>query len=120
MRFPKTARLSRTSEFHKVRDEGRSWGGRYFVLGVLETGFTEAARLGIITTRRLGGAVERNRARRKIREVIRDQLAGVRDGCWLVVIARKRVLEAKPDELRTEWMRLAGKAGILQGQEEFK
>lgn len=112
--FPKDARLRHRSEFQKIRNEGRSVVGRYFRLNALNGNPGEQARLGIITTRKFGGAVERNRFRRRIREVARRSLAQFRPGVWMVVIARREATRAGIGDLRDEWLRLARKLSILR------
>ena len=119
LRFPKAARLSQTREFHRVRDQGRSWAGRYFVLGLLaqpngtEAGTNAASRVGFVTSRRVGGAVVRNRVRRRLREIVRANRAQLRPGCWIVLIARRAAAAANFRQLNDEWLRLTRRAGIL-------
>jgi len=113
-RFPKAARLSRSLEFRRVREEGRSLGGSCFLFGYLrdaEPGVP--ARFGIVTSRRLGGAVVRVRARRRLREAIRHERSGFAPGSWVVLIARRGCLEQSLPALRAELLRLAGRASIL-------
>ncbi|MBV9657929.1 MAG: ribonuclease P protein component [Verrucomicrobia bacterium] len=117
LRFPKAARLATAREFHRVRDAGRSWPGRFFVLGVLclpdsPAGATPA-RIGLITSKRVGGAVARNRVRRWLREIVRASRPELRADIWLVLVARRAAAEAGLAELRDEWLRLGRRAGIL-------
>ena len=100
-----------------MRDRGRSWGGRFLVLGVLPDAppavGDRSARIGFITSKRVGGAVERNRVRRRLREIVRQHRPALRAGCWLVVIARHTAAKATSAELATDWLRLARRASIL-------
>ena len=67
-RFPKTARICCADEFQRVRDLGaRSGAGRISVAAVPGTD----RRLGVIVSRQVGGAVQRNRIKRVIREMFR-------------------------------------------------
>src|SRR5258708_20272317 len=68
-RFPKASRLTRTAEFALVKKEGKAWTGRHVSLGILHRAGERAARLGIITTRRIGQAVIRNRGSRRLPEI---------------------------------------------------
>jgi ribonuclease P protein component len=114
LRFPRAARLTRTGEFRRVKDQGRAWGGRFFVLSVLnpapEVG---ASRIGLITSRRVGGAVSRNRVRRLLRDLLRRSRPRLRPGCWIVLIARHTAAKATLAELTSEWTRLAKRASLL-------
>ena len=117
-RFPKAARLTRATEFRRVKDRGRSWGGRFLVLGVLpDAAPPDAAdrwaRVGFITSKRVGGAVTRNRVRRRLREIVRRHRPALRAGVWLVVIARHTAAKAASAELEADWLRLARRASIL-------
>lgn len=111
MRFPAARRLRSASEFGRVRAEGTSHPGRYVVLGVLRTGDDALWRAGIITSRKVGGAVQRNQVRRHMREILRS--VPLAPGVWLVVIARWRAPEASQEELRTDFVKVAKRAGVL-------
>jgi ribonuclease P protein component len=69
--------------------------GRFFTMLLLRNG-TAGARLGIVASRKLGGAVERNRAKRLIRELFRHLApsTGAAGAVDLVVIPRRELLEA--------------------------
>jgi ribonuclease P protein component len=114
LRFPRGARLANAGEFRRVKERGRSLGGRFIVLGVLrEADPGRATRIGLITSRRVGGAVVRNRVRRRLREAIRVSRPRLRAGAWLVVIARHVAAKATAAELCAEWLRLAERASLL-------
>lgn len=81
--------LRRRGEFQTIYRNGVKVTGRYVVVFALERE-GEACRLGITATRRIGGAVVRNRARRRVRELFRrhggecagiDVVVNVRHGC---------------------------------------
>jgi ribonuclease P protein component len=69
---------------------------------------------GLVTTRKLGPAVVRNRIRRRLREVVREQQHLLVDGLHLVIIARWRAPDASLQDLRQDWLRTARRAGILK------
>ena len=87
--------------------------GKFMLLSVLPHAAQGSARIGIITSRRVGGAVERNRVRRRLREIVRAEHANLTPGAWLVVVARHRAVAAEFAELREEWLRLARRAAVL-------
>ena len=113
LRFPKSARLFRASEFQRMRKEGASFHGKFMLLSALPSAEPGLARIGIVTSRKVGGAVERNRVRRRLREIMRAELGRILPGAWLVIVARHRAVEADFVELREEWMRLVRRAEIL-------
>jgi ribonuclease P protein component len=111
--FPKTRRLTRPSEFERVKQTGRVERGRLMVLSVLETNDANRFRAGFITSRALGPTVKRNRVRRRLREIVRKHQAAIADGTWIVTIARHWAVNATYRELEGEWLRLAERASIL-------
>lgn len=113
LKFPKASRLTRTAEFALVKKDGKSWTGRHVTLGILDRAGESATRLGIITTRRIGQAVVRNRVRRRLREIFRLNQHRLMSGIWIVTIARVSAAEATFHQLERDWLRLAGRASIL-------
>lgn len=111
--FPKVRRLTRASEFARVKSEGSVQRGKLFMLGVLAVENSGPLRAGFITSRRLGRAVVRNRVRRRLREIVRRHQPGLRGSFWIVLIARAAAASASYAALEDEWLRLAKRASIL-------
>ncbi len=111
--FPKSRRLTRASEFERVRKEGRAHYGGRLILGVLAAKEVHGFRAAFVTTRRLGGAVVRNRVRRRLREIVRKHQQEIVDAVWIVTIARTNAARASYRQLEDEWLRLAKRASIL-------
>jgi ribonuclease P protein component len=112
--FSKARRLSRKDEFERVRRCGEVWRGPSLSLAVAAGGNDQTGmRVGIIASRKVGGAVVRNRVRRRVREIIRKHQHRVRSGLWLVVILSARAGRASYMQLEDEWLRLAIRASIL-------
>jgi ribonuclease P protein component len=81
-------RLSRSADFDRVYRQGRATGGRALVVHAFPRGDDAEPRLGLSVSRKVGGAVDRNRVKRLIREAFRLELAGLRRGHDVVVVAR--------------------------------
>ena len=114
LRFPKSRRLTLDSEFQRVRTEGASIRGGTLTLGVLKNAEPKAlVRAGFITSRRVGGAVVRNRTRRRLREIFRKHQHEICGGVWVVTIASARTARETSHALEDEWLRLARRASIL-------
>ena len=71
-------------------------------------------RVGITTGKKLGHAVVRNRARRRLREVYRLNEQAFKPGSDIVVVARSRCVDADFQKLTQGYLALAQKAGILK------
>jgi ribonuclease P protein component len=74
-----------------------------------------ATRFGLVTSRRVGGAVIRNQVRRRLREICRLHRAMVARGLLVVVVAKPAAAGASFSELREEWLILARRLPILSG-----
>jgi ribonuclease P protein component len=93
-RGPKRRRLSRSAEFERVYRQGRSKGNRFLVLYAFprEEQDAEGPRLGLSVGRRVGGAVDRTRVKRALREAFWEEARRLPDGSDYVVVARPESL----------------------------
>jgi ribonuclease P protein component len=84
----KLSTLKNPSEFQRISKTGRKFHGAAFVMLAVKTSPEQPFRLGLTASRKVGGAVVRNRARRRLREMVRlcgtEKLAGRE----IVLIAR--------------------------------
>ena len=87
---PRRRRISRSAEFERVYRQGRSKANRYLVLYEFprEDGGDDGPRLGVSVSRRVGGAVDRTRVKRILREAFWDQAERLPSGADYVVVAR--------------------------------
>jgi ribonuclease P protein component len=81
-------RLSRSADFDRVFRTGRSHAGRDLVLYVFPRGDGAPSRLGLSVSRKVGGAVERNRVKRLLREAFALESPRFPAGTDAVVVAR--------------------------------
>ena len=91
-------RITSSAEFKRVRGEGKTTAHPLVVLVTLD-GQAENSRAGIITSKSIGGAVQRNRVRRRLRAVLSSLLPGTTRNVDMLFIARKPILDAQFDEL---------------------
>jgi ribonuclease P protein component len=81
-------RLSRSADFDRVFRHGRSHAGRELVLYVFPRGESDEPRLGLSVSRKVGGAVQRNRVKRLLREAFDLEGGRLPPGTDAVVVAR--------------------------------
>lgn len=114
MRVPRRMSMTRRNEFASVRKKGQSTACRYFVMATLVDPSIEDLKIGLITSRRVGNAVLRNKIRRRLRSIISKHGEFLHSGRYLVMVARHRAGEASFEQLETDWLRLARRLEILR------
>ena len=103
-------------EFRRIYRKGRSAVSPYLVV-YCQKNRDGRSRLGVTVSKKLGHAVQRNRTRRRLREVYRLNEERFQPGWDIVVVARTRAVEAPFDRLTASYLRLAAKLGILREEE---
>jgi ribonuclease P protein component len=105
-------RLTRPALFQEAFGQQQSQVGRYMVLWVRRAD-DAALRLGLVSSRKVGGAVQRNRARRRLREAWRLNRHRLKGRADVVLVARRAIGRATVTEVEEELMRLCRNAGLL-------
>jgi ribonuclease P protein component len=94
-------RVRRRPEFERVYDAGTRVHGRFMTVFVVPNGGTRS-RLGVAATRKLGSAVERNRAKRLAREIFRRHKPAA--AIDVVIVPRREMLDAPFTSLETDYL----------------
>lgn len=104
-------RLLRPIHFREAYDGGRKYVGRHMILW-LRIAEDAGLRLGVVSSRRVGGAVQRNRARRRLRALYRTERPELSGRVDVVLVARATCVAAPWPELRSDFLRLTERAGL--------
>lgn len=107
------ATLKKNHEFRRLYQRGTSAAGGCLVVYCRRNRLGRN-RLGLTASVKLGGAVMRNRARRRMREVYRLNGSRLRKGWDIVLVARGRTADASWGELNETFLRLCGKLKLLE------
>jgi ribonuclease P protein component len=107
--------LSRPEDFAALQGEGTVRSHALYVVRIRRTGLEET-RFGLSTGRKLGGAVVRNRVRRRIREALRVMAPSFQPGWDVLIIARPPVVGADFDTLTSALHTLLRRGGVLGGR----
>ena len=114
-----TVSLKQNHEFRRLYHKGKSAVSPYFVIYCRKNN-REMSRLGITTGVKLGNAVKRNRARRRIRALYRTNEANILPGYDIVVVARTRVIFGNYAELEHSFRKLIKKLDLAAPKEESR
>lgn len=105
-------RLTRSTDFKRVRRTGKSYAHPFVVL-VVQASEAPRVRVGVTAGRSVGGAVQRNRAKRLLREAMRPLLPQINPGWDLILIARPALSTSSLQEIRQALTSLLRRAQII-------
>jgi ribonuclease P protein component len=110
-------RLRTPEQYQRVRRDGRTWDAGMLMLNAAPNR-RRLSRCGFVTPKRLGGAVTRNRIRRRVREAVRLLYPQIVPGWDIVFIARSPVLaEIAFPQLQALVQQALQRAGVLQASD---
>ena len=101
--FPRQYRIVRSSDYRAIYSSGLKVNSERFVLFGRENNL-DHHRLGITVSRKIGGAVVRNRVKRLFREIFRKSSSDLPNHCDLVVNAKRACAAAPYGSLREEFV----------------
>ncbi|MCC8023602.1 MAG: ribonuclease P protein component [Clostridiales bacterium] len=105
--------LKQNTDFRRLYYRGKSQADPVLVTYVMRNR-TGCCRFGITASKKIGNAVERNRARRVIRAAFQELEPSVQGNWDLVFVARSRTSRCKMQEIRRTMARQLKKAGVIR------
>ncbi len=122
-RLPKSARLRKPSEFRRVYAEGKRFDGRLMTIFIAPSDDGEVQRLGITASKKgVGNAVQRNRAKRLLREAFRlsrAELGRLETKFDWVLNARRNLLRVKLDKPLAEFRQIIEKVRKFESENKI-
>ncbi|OGO59361.1 MAG: ribonuclease P protein component [Chloroflexi bacterium RBG_19FT_COMBO_47_9] len=105
-------RLTQGTNFERVRRFGKSYAHPLVVL-VVQPSAERQTRFGVVAGKSVGNAVQRNRAKRMLREALRTLIPIIKPGWNVILISRTPILTAKFTEIQVSLRQLFFKADLL-------
>lgn len=100
--YPRSMRLLRHADFERVYQRGRRHFSAHMTVFYLRREDRNGARVGYTVSRALGGAVDRNRMKRRLREAVRLSWSDMSGPFDIVINPKKSLRQAEFDELKKE------------------
>jgi len=116
-RVKRRFRLTRSTDFQRVRQYGKSYAHPFLVLVVLSNR-EEISRIGVSAGRSVGKAVLRNRAKRRIRAALHRYAPLISPGWDLIFIARRPILDAAFPKVQAAMLTLLRRANLIREDDE--
>ncbi len=106
-----TVSIKRNHEFQRLYAKGKSSATPYLAV-YWRKNRLGINRLGLTVGKKVGGAVTRNRVRRRIREIYRLHEAELTPGCDIVIVARVKAAYSSYQQLEKSFLTLSDKLGL--------
>ena len=106
-------RLQRGGDFARIKSKGQRRVRGCLILNWIENSDIARPRLGVITSKKLGNAVRRSRARRLMREAFRLHQFELRQDIDLILVARRSINELTRPDVEEVFLKLARDSGLI-------
>lgn len=110
--FPRSSRLKRPGEFARAKAAGRRLVCGCIIANVLSRPTGQGSRLGVVTSKKIGNAVARSRARRLLRECFRLHQRDLVRSVDLVLVARPSIAGKKLADVALDLMKVLRQARL--------
>ena len=112
LRFPRSSRMKLPGDFARAKAQGQRWVCGCLIANVLARPEGLATRLGVVTSKKIGNAVARSRARRSLRESFRLHQRELNRAVDLVLVARPSIAGRKFAEVEQDFLRVLRQARL--------
>jgi len=112
LRFSRASRLAQNRDFARVRQQGERLAQGCLIANWNQLPDGARPRLGVVTSKKIGGAVERSRARRLLRESFRQHQHEFTRPVELVLVARNSIAGKKFGDVEKDFLAALKRAGL--------
>jgi len=110
--LPKQNRLKKKKDCDSVIKQGRHNADRFLVLKIQRNSL-EQSRIGFVVSKKISKkAVERNRIKRRLREIVKKEISELKNGIDLVFLVKKNIITAEFSEIEYSVKSLLKKSGL--------
>jgi len=114
LRLGRATRLGQNRDFTRIRQQGQRLAQGCLIANWNRLPEGASPKLGVVTSRKIGGAVERSRARRLLRESFRQHQHEFSQPVELVLVARNSIAGKKFAEVERDFLAALHRAGLLK------
>lgn len=111
LRFPRTRRLTESRDFNRIKTQGRRLAHGALILNWMPS--ATQSRLGLVTSKKIGHAVLRNRVRRFLRESFRLHQHELAMPVDLILVARPSIAQKRFSQVESDFLAGLRRAGLL-------
>ncbi len=108
----RSQRINQNREYNYIYKKGKKLQGRYIIIFVV-TEHSGNNRFGIVTSKKVGGAVKRNRVKRQLRAAIQKNQDLIKTGHGLVIVARSNIKDASYALIENDFVNLMKRAHLI-------
>jgi ribonuclease P protein component len=112
LRFPRASRIKLPADFARAKAQGQRWVCGCLIANVLNRPDNSSHRLGVVTSKKIGNAVARSRARRLLRESFRLHQQDLNRTVDLVLVARPSIAGRKFAQVEQDFLRVLRQAQL--------
>jgi ribonuclease P protein component len=113
-RLGRSARIQPSGDFARIRQQGQRLALGCLIANWQRLPEGSKPKLGVITSKKIGGAVQRNRARRLLRESFRQHQNELNQSVEIILVARNSIAGRKFAEVEKDYLAALRRAGLLK------
>ena len=111
MALAKNIKITKTKDYNSVYSKGKRYRGRYVIMFIKEN-HRATSRVGIVTSKKVGKAVARNRVKRQLRHILYNKINLFQKNCDIVIVTRYNIAGTDGKQIEKDVMSLAKKGGL--------